>query len=223
MARSQPSSGTECPLDLSWLDDAWSDFEFDFAGEYETQHGKETEGRNLVELADALSNPAALEFRLQEETPSQATTPLNLWVSNAALPFSPDRSAFDFHTENSDVIVDNADASHGQGGPHHCLECNRSFRLEKDLRRHRETTKAHQAAVFQCCCTYTSGRKDTFLKHVERKTPCSPVVPFICSCGYSIESSSSDAIALLLEHVKPCGQRKRGRPKKSSEYVAYVI
>lgn len=164
-----------------------------------------------AEPAYALSNPPALESRLQEETPSQPTTALSRLDSSSALPFSP---APDLCIEYSDTMVDNTDPSHGQGGLYHCLECNRPFRFEKDLRRHRETTKAHQAAVFQCCCSHTSGRKDNFLKHVERKKPCSPIVPFICSCGYMIESSSLDAISRLLTHIKPCGQRKRGRPKK---------
>jgi hypothetical protein len=146
-----------------------------------------------------LPSPNAHAYILREETSSLLATPLNALDPNSALPFSADQYV---------------DAPHNQGGRYHCTECNRPFRLEKDFRRHVETTKAHRSAVFQCCCTHTSGRKDNFLKHIERKKPCNPTVPFICSCGYRIESDSPDAISLLLKHIKPCGQRKRGRPKK---------
>lgn len=160
-----------------------------------------------------IPNPPDFEFRLQEETPSLSTTPRDISDSNSALSFSPDQSAPEPYMNCSD-IVSNAGLSQSQGGRYHCLECHRPFKLKKDLRRHFETTKAHQPAIFQCCCAHTSGRKDNFLKHIEKKKPCNPTVPFICSCGYEVESNSPNAIILLLEHVKPCGQRKRGRPKK---------
>ncbi|KAL7900655.1 hypothetical protein HDV64DRAFT_195827 [Trichoderma sp. TUCIM 5745] len=210
MVGSQLLFEAECLPDLTWLDNAWGDYPYeDLAYEYETQYGQETDesrpGRNLLEPAYNVPNPLFFEFHVQEETPSLPTTP--------ALPFSPEQAAPQPCTSYSDV-VNNSDSSHSQGRRYHCAECDRLFKLEKDFRRHVETTKAHQLAVFQCCCMHTSGRKDNFLQHVERKKPCIPAVPFVCSCGYRIESNSPDAVALLLKHVKPCGQRKRGRPKK---------
>lgn len=103
---------------------------------------------------------------------------------------------------------------HDQRGRYHCTQCNVDFRLKKDLQRHIETMEIHRSAIFQCCCRHRSGRKDNFLKHIKRKKSCRPTVPFICSCGYKIETNSPDAITQLLKHIKPCGQRKRGQPKK---------
>lgn len=177
-----------------------------------------------VEPALPLHNLLTFEFCSGEDTPFlPAETSLvinstnmftNMLNSPLTMPLSFDQSISSSFPENFSHAVDNAGLFHYNGGRYHCPECTIDFKLEKDFRRHLKTVKPHQLTAFQCCCTYKSGRKDNFLKHITRKNICSPIASFICSCGYRVESNSPDAIARLLRHIKPCGQRKRGRPRK---------
>lgn len=169
-----------------------------------------------------LRNPPTLESCREEKTPSRvmdassSKIPTNTQNMSSALPTLHDQSASSSHTEHfSDTgrHVDNANPSHYQRGRYHCPECDVDFGLKKDLQRHFETTKAHRSSVIQCHCKLSFSRKDKFYEHI-RKRSCGSVIPFLCSCGYRIESSSPDSADLMLEHVKLCGQRKRGRPKK---------
>ncbi|KAL6901513.1 hypothetical protein GGI43DRAFT_403194 [Trichoderma evansii] len=179
-------------------------------------------GSNLLSPTLVFCDLPALESRLEEKPPSHV---MDAWLSNiptnsqnliSAPSIVHDQYASSSRTEQiSDTgqLVDNANSSHYQRRRYHCPECDVDFGLKKDLQRHFETTKAHRSSAIQCHCKQLFSRKDKFYEHV-RKRPCDPVVPFFCSCGYRIESSSPDSVGLILEHVKLCGQRKRGRPKK---------
>jgi hypothetical protein len=115
---------------------------------------------------------------------------------------------------NASQLVDHIVSSHYQDGRYHCSKCNVDIGLKKDLQRHFETTETHRLSAIRCRCSLSFGRKDKFCEHLQRKKPCDSILSFSCFCGHRIESSSPDSTNRILEHIKPCGQRKRGRPKR---------
>ncbi|KAL6901515.1 hypothetical protein GGI43DRAFT_403200 [Trichoderma evansii] len=152
-------------------------------------------------LGDGTPSPGT--EALQPETPT---------ASGSASPLIFEQSAPGSREEQISDAVDYT-------GPllylRHCPSCNMDFKLEKDLRRHFKTAWAHRLSSFQCCCKLLFGRKENFRNHIKRGKPCDTIVPFLCSCRWRVDSGSPDSISLILEHIGPCGQRKRGRPKKS--------
>ncbi|PTB41609.1 hypothetical protein M441DRAFT_46744 [Trichoderma asperellum CBS 433.97] len=158
----------------------------------------------------SIPNNGTPSFAADTPRPKTPTTTSNL----SPAPFLRDQSGPNSRRNHINNAVDNTGLLHNQ-------DCNADFKLEKTLRRHIETANAHRLSAFQCCCELSFGRKDNFRSHLERKKPCDPIAPFLCSCGYQVESSNQDSVGLILKHIKACG-RKRGRPKNQLPLVPLV-
>lgn len=150
--------------------------------------------------------------------PKTATTTSSL---SLAWPLIQDQSEPGSHSEHINNVVESTGFSQHQGTQYHCAECQTDFKFEKSLQRHIKTADAHRSLAFelQCCCQSLFGRKDNFRKHVKLKhiklKVCKPLVPFLCSCGYQVESSHRDSGRLILDHTKAC-RRKPGLSKEEN-------
>ncbi|KAI0195900.1 hypothetical protein F4808DRAFT_326753 [Astrocystis sublimbata] len=89
------------------------------------------------------------------------------------------------------------------------------FKSRKDFKRHLTNTASHSHATWRCCCGFECTRKANFRKHYQEMA-CMPETPFayVCSCGYSIDSRTGNALAVFERHFNPCGRGARGRPRK---------
>ncbi|KAI1733820.1 hypothetical protein F4680DRAFT_378894 [Xylaria scruposa] len=98
--------------------------------------------------------------------------------------------------------------------PYYCgrQSCSQ-FKSRKDFMRHLSSTPIHSLSRWRCCCGRDFSRKDNFRKHYQEMT-CAALTPFICSCGYVVDSRQSNALTTFEKHFNPCGKRSRGRPRK---------
>ncbi|EHK47061.1 hypothetical protein TRIATDRAFT_90906 [Trichoderma atroviride IMI 206040] len=154
-----------------------------------------------------------------------STTATNTSIPTSASPasstqvplsYQPSLRGCDFCPEiflGVDDLVDHIESAHHRGGRFHCKTCKVHFGLKKDFRRHLESAKLHPLSRIRCRCEMLF-RKDKFRNHLKRKKPCDPVVPFLCSCGHSVDSGGSNAVVRMLQHVDSCGRRRPGWPKK---------
>jgi hypothetical protein len=97
--------------------------------------------------------------------------------------------------------------------PYFCVGCSStSFFDAHDFERHLTTTKAHHKQKFCCRCGWFSTRQDKFQAHVR---DCANIgsSSFKCKCGKEVDNQGSDAILEILDHVKKCHPKKRGRPR----------
>ncbi|KAI3581957.1 hypothetical protein IWW34DRAFT_729899 [Fusarium oxysporum f. sp. albedinis] len=83
-----------------------------------------------------------------------------------------------------------------------------SFKDERTLKRHHDSK--HSGALYVCRCGYPNGRKDVYLKHIDKEN-CSGKGQFTCICGLA-----TDDIVEHRKHLKGCATGKRGRPKKQN-------
>lgn len=150
------------------------------------------------------------------------TLPETLLPSSTVSPNSDSSSTTSLSSGQSvSGVADDAPLLENQGAQYRCQDCDvnfnhKGFKHKKDLDRHLQTAKVHSMLWFQCGCSYTSTRKDNFRTHIERhKIRSDPIRSITCWCGEIKESSSGlDVDAWIQEHMDPCGQRPRGRPKK---------
>ncbi|KAL6819532.1 hypothetical protein J3E69DRAFT_342871 [Trichoderma sp. SZMC 28015] len=147
------------------------------------------------------------------ESPSSASPATSTHTSRADSPFF---YTCDFCRDtffNLGQLIDHIELKHRLGRRIYCKTCNVSFGLKKDFRRHLETAKPHQLSAIRCRCKKLL-RKDKFRNHLQRKKPCDTIAHFLCYCRHGVDSSTPDAVSMIVQHIGDCGRGRPGRPKK---------
>ncbi|CAH0021678.1 unnamed protein product [Clonostachys rhizophaga] len=98
---------------------------------------------------------------------------------------------------------------------HQCTDCDKSFKLAKDLERHFQSVHARNPESYRCRCSYHTTRKDVIKRHIsssgaQRCASARPDAVDVCICK---RFETSDVL-WFLEHIKDCKKKPRGRPKK---------
>ncbi|KAF0315043.1 hypothetical protein GQ607_017721 [Colletotrichum asianum] len=80
------------------------------------------------------------------------------------------------------------------------------------MRRHVATV--HGDKKYVCKCSYSTGRKDNYTRHLKDSCKLKDKAGqlFICICGKTFDNFNSH-----LTHVQTCGKRRAGRPSSSSK------
>jgi hypothetical protein len=115
----------------------------------------------------------------------------------------------EFEYDRIDDLIDHVAQYHGfrNKGAYYCSICNLQFFNRKDFRRHLTSTLEHSAG-YRCRCRLVYPRKENFRKHAE-KDICQHASCFECPCG-----STFDSLPDILQHIRSCSERRRGRPRK---------
>ncbi|KAI1127887.1 hypothetical protein F5Y10DRAFT_241983 [Nemania abortiva] len=104
-----------------------------------------------------------------------------------------------------------ASPGNGNSSTYQCLQCpgTPKFNSQKDLERHRSTSKAHwskETRFYRCCCAaYERPRKDHHLRHVQFCDELG-LIPYACVCGRECQARDEH-----VEHVMHCGRVRRRR------------
>ena len=118
--------------------------------------------------------------------------------------------------------VNHSDTASFPRKPYFCgrRQCQR-FKDRKDFRRHLTETSAHSQAPFRCRCGREFLRKEKFRSHLKQRA-CRGNLPFTCSCGFTMSTNTEQANLDFEKHFEPCGQRKRGRPRKGARTLSSI-
>ncbi|VUC27239.1 unnamed protein product [Clonostachys rosea] len=155
---------------------------------------------------DCISSLIEKNPPVDQSTIGHSSTRSSLWDSSSLASFSQP------HTS-----IYGSAPSVASSRARQCGECDKSFKLGKDLDRHFQSVHAHNPESYWCRCNYHTTRKDVMKRHIyppnsiaQKCASARPDALDICICK---RFKTSDA-AEYVKHMKSCSSKPRGRPKK---------
>lgn len=138
-------------------------------------------------------------------------------VSSSASPFLRDEPTPSSRTEVISDVVSATGSPRDERKRYYCEPCEKEFQTAGGYYLHMRHAKTHQTFGYQCCCKYWTHRKDTFRRHINRVFKCNGLEPFVCLCGYQVNSTRPGSMDLIWEHIEACRhetlERRRRYPR----------
>ncbi|CAH0047129.1 unnamed protein product [Clonostachys solani] len=160
---------------------------------------------------DRMSSPVRKNPLVPESTTGQSSTRPSVW----------DESSLASSLASSSLprtsIYGSTPSIASSRARHQCEECDRVFKLGKDLKRHIQSAHVDNPESYMCRCSYHTTRKDVIKRHIGSSAKgCASARPDavdVCIC----KRFKTPNVLCFLEHIKDCNKKPRGRPKKKKE------
>ncbi|CAG9982422.1 unnamed protein product [Clonostachys byssicola] len=155
---------------------------------------------------DRVSSPTRRNPPVPESTTGQSSIRASIWDSSSLASSSLPRTS----------IYGSTPSIASSRARNQCTDCNKSFKLAKDLDRHFQSVHARDPESYRCRCSYHTTRKDVIKRHIsssgaQRCASARPDAVDVCICK---RYETSDVFCFF-EHIKECKKKPRGRPKKN--------